>query len=156
MTGAGVDVTVASVAERDGRFLIVEERVSDGIVFNQPAGHLEPGESLLEAVVRETLEETGHAFEPEYLIGIYSWRCDDQLSFLRVCFAGKAQPPDSPSTLDEGIIASHWLTRDELLSPQRKLRSPLVLRAIDDYLAKARYPLDCVHHVASESARQRA
>lgn len=152
---SGIDVTVAAVVERDGRFLMVEERASDGIVFNQPAGHLEPGESLLEAVVRETREETGFGFEPEYLIGIYSWLCEEAArSFLRVCFGGSARAPVGPAALDEGIIAAHWLSREQLLEHTRVLRSPLVLHTIDDYLSGIRYPLDCVRHLENDRERE--
>jgi len=152
---SSIDVTVAAVIERDGRFLMVEEHASEGIVLNQPAGHLEPGESLLEAVVRETLEETGYRFEPEYLIGIYSWLCHDAgRSFLRVCFGGSAQAPAAAAVLDEGIIDTHWLSREQLLHHSRTLRSPLVLRAIDDYLSRTRYSLDCVSHIESEPERE--
>jgi len=152
---SSIDVTVAAVIEREGRFLMVEERVSEAVVFNQPAGHLEPGESLLEAVVRETCEETGYRFEPEYLIGIYSWLClEADRSFLRVCFGGRARAPATPVGLDDGIIAAHWLSRAELMHPRRSLRSPLVLHAIDDYLSAQRYPLDCVRHIPSRLERE--
>lgn len=150
-----IDVTVAAVIEREGRFLMVEELVSEDIVFNQPAGHLEPGESLLEAVVRETREETGYRLEPEYLIGIYSWLClEAGRSFLRVCFSGSARAPANPVPLDDGIISAHWLSRAELLHATRTLRSPLVLHAIDDYLNEVRYPLDCVRHIPSRLERE--
>lgn len=151
---SSIDVTVAAVAERDGRFLIVEERVSNEIVFNQPAGHLEPGESLIDAVVRETREETGYGFQPACIVGIYSWLCDSGKGFLRVCFAGDALPVKGPVTLDDGIIAAHWLSREELLKRSPALRSPLVMRAVDDYLARLRYPLDCVQHIAREFERE--
>src|SRR5690606_15413183 len=110
-----------------GHFLMVEERACGRVVFNQPAGHLEPDESLLDAVVRETREETGHAFEPQHLLGIYLWRSDSGTSFLRVTFLGTAAPPVGNPTLDEGIIACHWLTRNQLLSRGDQLRSPMVL-----------------------------
>src|SRR5690606_35990096 len=111
-----IDVTVAAVIERDDRFLLVEENACGKIVFNQPAGHLEPDESLLDAVVRETLEETGYRFEPRYLVGIYLWKNEATgASFLRVTFTGIALPPAGTPSLDDGIIAVHWLTRNQLL-----------------------------------------
>jgi 8-oxo-dGTP pyrophosphatase MutT (NUDIX family) len=147
-----IDVTVAAIAENQGRFLLVEERVGDSIVFNQPAGHLEAGESVLDAVVRETREETGLKFEPRILVGIYSWRSAEGTSFLRICFAGDCGAKPLSSTLDDGIIAAHWLTRDELLAPERQLRSPMVLEAIDDYAAGQRFPLAILRHLAAEAA----
>lgn len=148
-----IDVTVAAVIEHDDRYLLVEERVADRLVFNQPAGHLEPGESLLEAVVREVGEETGYVFTPEALVGVYLWQCDGaDHSFLRVCFTGGATPPSSEPTLDTGIVAAHWLTREQLLNPKRELRSPLVLRCIEDFREGARFPLSCLRHLAPERA----
>lgn len=143
-----IDVTVAAVVERDDRFLLVEEIVADRAVLNQPAGHVEPGEPVIDAVVRETLEETGYRFRPTALIGVYTWsRSAEHKSFLRLCFTGAAEPPDGPVELDTGIIAPRWLSRDELLARPDDIRSPLVLAAIDDYLAGARYPLDFFRHI---------
>ena len=140
-----IDVTVAAIVERNGRFLMVEEETGQGVVLNQPAGHLEPGESLLEAVVRETLEETGYAFEPEALLGFYRWgHVDKPVTFLRVAFFGSATDPAGPVTLDEGILATHWLTRDQLIAQPGRLRSPMVTRCIDDYLGGRRLELDCL------------
>jgi 8-oxo-dGTP pyrophosphatase MutT (NUDIX family) len=147
-----IDVTVAAIAENQGRFLLVEEQVGNSIVFNQPAGHLEAGESVLDAVVRETREETGLKFDPEFLVGIYSWRCAEGTSFLRLCFAGKCDAVPLSDTLDDGIIAAHWLTHDELLTTGRQLRSPMVLEAIDDFLAGQRCPLDILRHLRPEEA----
>lgn len=134
-----IDVTVAAVIEKQGKFLIVEERVAGERVLNQPAGHLEPGESLLEAVVREVREETGFAFAPEALIGVFLWRGPER-SYLRITFSGTATAPAVTPQLDLGIIATHWLSRQDLLT--RNLRSPLVLQGIDAYLTGARYPLE--------------
>lgn len=143
-----IDVTVAAVIEREQRFLIVEEHAFGRLVFNQPAGHLEPGESLLDAVVRETLEETGHRFEPQHLLGIYLWRKPEvDRTFLRVTFAGAATAPEGPPALDDGIVAVHWLTRNQLLSCSEQLRSPMVMQCIDDYRAGVRYPLDCLTYL---------
>jgi len=151
-----IDVTVAAVIERDERFLLVEERACGQVVFNQPAGHLEPDESLLEAVVRETLEETGYRFEPHHLVGIYLWKNEATgASFLRVTFTGAAAPPAGAPTLDDGIIAVHWLTRNQLLGMRHQLRSPMVLRSIDDYRAGLRYPLDCLQTLDAVAAEAR-
>jgi 8-oxo-dGTP pyrophosphatase MutT (NUDIX family) len=144
----GIDVTVAAIVERDGRFLMVEERSGSNLVLNQPAGHLEQGESLLAAVVRETLEETAHHFEPSHVVGFYLWRSEEaDTTYLRVAFCGAATPMADVETLDEGIVAVHWLTRSQLFSRQRQLRSPMVLRCLDDYAAGHRYPLDLIHYL---------
>lgn len=133
-------VTVAAVIERENRFLLVEERVDGRAVYNQPAGHLEDGESLADAVRREVREETGHAFEPAALVGIYLWRHPvNRDTFLRVTFHGHVQGDAQPE--DDAIIAVHWLDRTRLLDDTVPVRSPLVLRSIDDYLAGQRYPL---------------
>lgn len=135
-------VTVAAVIERDGRYLMVEEETSNGIAFNQPAGHLEEGESLVDAVIRETLEETAWHFRPESIIGIHLWNHPQkEETFLRVSFKGVATSHDEGLPLDEGIIQALWMSRDELASQPDKLRSPLVLNSIDDYIAGERYPL---------------
>jgi 8-oxo-dGTP pyrophosphatase MutT (NUDIX family) len=136
------DVTVAAVIERDGRFLVVEERAARRVVINQPAGHLERGESLLEAVVRETLEETAYALTPEALTGIYLWRHPViDRTFLRVAFTGSVDGPDAARRLDRCILRATWLSRDQLAARPNVLRSPLVLRCIDDYLSGVRHPL---------------
>jgi len=135
--------TVAAVIERDGRFLLVEEETSDGVVFNQPAGHLDEGESLTAAVVRETLEETAHPFEPEGLVGIYRWQIPPAgLTYVRFTFHGRCGEPIPGMKLDTGIRRALWLSYDELIAAPERLRSPLVLRCIDDYRAGRRYPLD--------------
>jgi 8-oxo-dGTP pyrophosphatase MutT (NUDIX family) len=135
------ELTVAAIAERDGRFLIVRERAARRIVLNQPAGHLEDGESLVEAVVRETREETGREFRPESVTGLYLWRSSARRTVLRVAFAGRIGERDPSLALDRAIIRTEWLGRDELDARGGELRSPLVLRCIDDYLRGARYPL---------------
>ena len=135
------ELTVAAVIERDGRFLTVEEWVSGRRVYNQPAGHVEPGESGPTAVRRETLEETGWHLTPQALIGLYHWPGDGQRpDILRAVYTGAVRAPAQPPRLDDGIIAAHWLTRAELAGEPQRLRSPLVLRAIDDYLAGHRHP----------------
>ena len=147
-----IDVTVAALIEQRGRFLLVEERVDGQLVLNQPAGHLEPGESLLEAAVREVAEETGHTFVPETVVGVYLWQCDPGTrSYLRVCFAGTATAPPTPPALDHGIVGVHWLTREELANSPRRLRSPMVLRCIDDLRNGARFPLSCLRYVETGS-----
>lgn len=126
-------VTVAALVALDGRFLMVEENTEDGMVFNQPAGHLEDGETLLDAVVRETLEETAWTFLPQGLVGIYRWRMPDSgRTYLRFCFHGHCRDhrPDRP--LDQDIQGTRWMSRGELAACGR-LRSPLVLTCIDDY-----------------------
>lgn len=138
-------VTVAAIIERDGRFLLVEEHTADGIRLNQPAGHLEEGEDLLTAARREVFEETAWRFEPEYLVGIQLWRKNPaSTSFLRLCFAGTCHSHDPNSALDDGIIATHWLSREQLLADPARLRSPLVALCVEEYLAGARYPLSAV------------
>jgi len=135
--------TVAAVIERDGRFLLVEEESNGQIVYNQPAGHLEPDESIIDAVIRETREETAWQFHPQDITGIYQWRqTDKDRTFLRVAFCGHCDDHQENQPLDDGIIRAVWMTRDELLEEKDKLRSPMVIRCIDDYLAGHRYPLD--------------
>jgi 8-oxo-dGTP pyrophosphatase MutT (NUDIX family) len=142
------DVTVAAVAEIDGRFLFVEERASGRVVINQPAGHLEDGETFLEAVVRETLEETAWRFEPHSLLGVYVWRPAHQArTFLRVALAGVVSDHDPSRPLDHGILRTRWLTRAQLAEPRMRLRSPLVTQCVDDYLAGTRHPLTLLNHL---------
>jgi 8-oxo-dGTP pyrophosphatase MutT (NUDIX family) len=138
------DVTVAAVIERSGRFLLVEERIRGRLVLNQPAGHLEDGESLLEAVVRETLEETAWGFTPESLLGIYQWRSPRGHSTLRIAFTGSVQGHDAARPLDPPVVTTHWFAREEILQRATQLRTPLVLRCIDDWLAGRRLPLDAL------------
>lgn len=137
-----IHVTVAAVSERNGRFLIVEETIEGHMRLNQPAGHLEVGESLHQAVIRETLEETACTFIPEALVGVYLWKKPDlDLTYLRVAFCGAMSEPNINQQLDAGIERAIWLQRNELLQRESEWRSPLVLRCIDDYLAGQRYPL---------------
>lgn len=139
-------VTVAAIAERDGRFLLVEELIDGARVWNQPAGHLDPGESLVTAVIRETREETGYRFVPDAIVGIYLWRRDDGLAFLRHVFAGRTEG-EPAGELDAEIVGVHWRTRAELAAPGAPLRSPLVLRCVDDHLAGRNYPLELLSTV---------
>jgi len=135
-------VTVAAIIERDNRFLMVEEQSADGEVINQPAGHLENGETVIAAVKREMLEETTWTFEPDAIVGIHLWRHPiTTASFLRISFSGRCLRHDPNRTLDTGILRTLWLSKEELAAQQSRLRSPLVLRCIDDYLDGERYPL---------------
>ena len=138
------DVTVAALIERDRHFLLVEERIRGRLVLNQPAGHLEDGESLLDAVVRETLEETAWQFRPEALLGIYQWRSPRGHTTLRIAFTGSVHGHDAARALDPPIVTTHWFTRDEIAREAARLRTPLVLRCIEDYLAGRRLPLDAL------------
>jgi 8-oxo-dGTP pyrophosphatase MutT (NUDIX family) len=134
--------TVAAVVERNGRFLFVEESIDGRRVLNQPAGHLDPAESLVAACRREVLEETAHRFEPTALVGIYRWHyAPRDVTFLRFCFRGRIEGvEDRP--LDPQIAALHWLTRDELVARRAEHRSPLVQRCVDDFIAGRGFPLE--------------
>jgi len=135
-------VTVAAVIERGGRFLFVEERIDGRLVLNQPAGHLAPGESLVAACRREVLEETAHAFEPRFLVGVYRWHyAKRDVTFLRFCFGGDVGDADPARQLDRQIVRTHWLTADELRRRSGEHRSPLVMKCVDDYLAGRRFAL---------------
>ena len=150
-------VTVAAVVERQGRFLMVEETSGGKLVINQPAGHLEDDESLIEAVYRETLEEAAWHVRPEAVIGIYLWRHPTKhLTFLRIAFAASTIQHDPDRILDTGIERALWLRHDEVLAREEQLRSPLVLRTLGDYLAGRRYPLDLVADTQLESLLDRA
>ncbi|BAL23367.1 NUDIX hydrolase [Azoarcus sp. KH32C] len=141
------NVTVASVVERDGRFLMVEEHTADGLRFNQPAGHVEFGESLVDAAVRETLEETAHGFVPEYLVGIYQWTVPgSKLTYLRFAFGGAVGDEQPGRTLDDGIVRAVWLTPEELRACRERHRSPLVLQVVEDWIAGRRYGLELIRH----------
>ena len=132
-------LTVAAVVERNGRFLCVEEVADGATVFNQPAGHVDDGESLIAAVARETLEETGWVFVPDALLGIYRWvKPDTGDTFIRAAFRGTLVEQRHATPPDSDIVAAHWLTRAELAA--QPLRSPLVLRCIDDYRAGVSHP----------------
>ncbi len=148
------NVTVAAIIERDdGRFLLIEEETSDGVRLNQPAGHLDPHETLEQAVIREALEETAHEFIPTALVGMYmsrytSKRRGTDVTYLRFTFCGRAgKQYDQP--LDHGILATMWMTRDEIAACPERHRSPIVLLCIDDYLAGRRAPLELLHTHAS-------
>lgn len=141
--------TVAAIIERDNKFLMVEELIHGERLFNQPAGHLDPDESLIDAVIRETQEESAWQFIPEAVTGIYLWKHPDNgETFLRVAFCGSCTNHDAGQPLDEGIIEAVWKSREELSQDAHKLRSPMVINCIDDYLAGKRYPLDMLINVA--------
>lgn len=145
-------VTVAAVVERDGRYLLVEEHSPSGVVYNQPAGHVEPGEGLIDAVIRETREETAWRFKPTALLGIYRWVAPASGdTYLRFCFTGDCIDHDPTQPLDTGIIRTWWLTRAEIDEIASQLRSPLVTRCIDDYRSGRRYPLTLYADVPSVS-----
>ena len=136
------EITVAAVAETDGRFLVVEERIDSRLVINQPAGHVERGETLLQAVVREVREETAWLFTANELVGVYLWRHPGTgRTTKRFAFSGVVTDHRDGQPLDEGIVGTHWLTPAELKEREPQLRSPLVLRCVEDYLAGRRQPL---------------
>lgn len=140
------NVTVAALIERDGRFLLVEEETAEGIRFNQPAGHLDAGESLVAACAREALEETAWHFEPTALVGIYLWpRPKGDITYLRFAFCGElgAHQPERP--LDQGILRAVWMTPQEIEASRTRHRSPLIMQCVDDYLGGQRYPLALLH-----------
>jgi 8-oxo-dGTP pyrophosphatase MutT (NUDIX family) len=147
-------VTVAAVIERDGRFLLVEEDTSDGLLLNNPAGHLDPGESPEQGVVREALEETACRFTPEGFLGVFMSRFrrtrnGEDTTYLRLAFCGTASEPNPHLALDEGIVRTVWMTVDELRACPERHRSPLVLACIEAYLNGPRHPLSVVQAHAS-------
>lgn len=143
------DVTVAALVQRDGRLLVVEEDVHGEQVINQPAGHLEPDESLADAMVRECLEETGWRVRPVALVGVYQWVAPESgRQFLRVAFAAEPIAHDPRAPLDEGILRALWMTPDELAACAPRHRSPLVAQVVHDFLAGRRLPLAAVRWLA--------
>jgi len=145
------NVTVAAVIERAGRFLLIEEETEDGLRFNQPAGHLDPGESLVDACARETLEETAWRFRPTALVGVYQWprprkTNTGDITYLRFAFAGELGEEDTGRALDAGIVRALWLTPGEIEASKVSHRSPLIWQCVQDYLAGRRYPLELIRH----------
>jgi 8-oxo-dGTP pyrophosphatase MutT (NUDIX family) len=135
-------VTVAAVIERQGKFLLVEERIEGRLVLNQPAGHLDPGESLAAACRREVMEETAHHFEPTALVGVYRWHyAEKDVTFLRFCFRGNVGGTEN-RPLDKEIVRLHWLTAEAVKERKAQHRSPLVQRCVQDFLAGRRFPLE--------------
>lgn len=142
-------VTVAAIVERDGRYLLVEEHTPEGLRLNNPAGHLDPGESPLQGVVREALEETARVFTPQALVGLYLSRFQrpatgEDVTYLRLAFAGTVGEPDPRRALDDGIVRTLWMTPDEIRACRAHHRSPLLLRCVEDHLAGRRYPLEAI------------
>ncbi|MFT3663680.1 NUDIX hydrolase [Piscinibacter sp.] len=150
-------VTVAAIIERDGRYLLVEEHTSEGLRLNNPAGHLDPGESPQQGVVREALEETARAFTPGHLVGVYLSRFQrpatgEDVTYLRLAFGGTVGEPDPARALDAGIVRTLWMTLAEVRASRERHRSALVLRCIEDHAAGARLPLAAIHTDASVRA----
>jgi 8-oxo-dGTP pyrophosphatase MutT (NUDIX family) len=141
-------VTVATVVELDGRYLLIEEETRDGLRLNQPAGHVEGGESLIGAAARETLEEAAWRVDPTALIGIYQWDAPERgTTFLRFTFAATARAHEPLRPLDKGIVRALWLSYDDIAAQSERHRSPLVMRSLDDYRAGARWPLAVIASV---------
>ncbi len=144
------NVTVAAIIERDGRYLLVEEHTADGLRLNNPAGHLDPGESPMDGCQREALEETGHSFQPLALVGIYLSRSihtttEADITYLRFAFCGTLGEHDPTRELDAGIVRTVWMTPQEVRESAARHRSPLVLRCIEDHLSGQRFPLSLIH-----------
>ena len=135
------DVTVATIVVRDGQLLMVEERANGALVLNQPAGHLDPGESLVQAAVRETLEETGWQVQVESFVGCYQWHAPDGQQFLRFAFGARPLAHDPERALDTGIERALWLTPAQLRARADDHRSPLVWQVVADWLGGQRHPL---------------
>lgn len=143
------DVTVATVVVADGRLLCVEERVDGRLVLNQPAGHLEPDETLMDAALRETREETGWDVRLTAFLGAYQWTAPESgRHYLRFAFAAEPERHDASRVLDEGIVRALWMTPAELQAAQARHRSPLVWRVASDHLAGHRFPLSLLQHLA--------
>ncbi len=142
------NTTVAAIIEQNGKFLLVEENTDRGNRFNQPAGHLEDGETLFEAVIRETMEESAYEFVPEALLGVYHWKHPhNDTTYLRFAFIGKVGMNYPMQELDDGIVQAVWMSIDEIRDKAGLLRSPQVLTCIEDYLAGKRFPLEVVTHL---------
>ena len=140
-------VTVAAIIERDGRYLLIEEHTPEGLRLNNPAGHLDPGESPEAGCAREAFEETAYEFTPTALLGIYHWqRPSKDITYLRFAFIGKLGKHHADQKLDDGIIRAVWMTHEELKASQAIHRSPQVLKCVEDYLAGQQFPLSVITH----------
>jgi 8-oxo-dGTP pyrophosphatase MutT (NUDIX family) len=144
------NVTVAAIIEKEGRYLLIEEHTPEGLRLNNPAGHLDPGESPAEACARETLEETTHLFNPTALVGIYLSRFQrlataEDVTYVRMAFCGELGELQKGHQLDEGIERTLWMTPEEIRASASRHRSPLVLQCIEDHLAGQRYPLEVIY-----------
>lgn len=144
------NVTVAAIIERDGRYLLVEEHTTDGLRLNNPAGHLDPGESPMHGCQREALEETGYLFEPEHLVGVYLSRSKhpasgEDITYLRFAFGGTLGAHDAMRALDTGIVRTVWMTPQEIRESATRHRSHLVLQCIEDHLRGQRHPLSLIY-----------
>ena len=142
------NTTVAAIVQQNGKFLLVEEQTDRGNRYNQPAGHLEDGESLIQAVIRETMEESAYEFTPEHLLGIYHWKhTHNDTTYLRFAFIGKIGVHYPLLELDDGIVQAVWMDIDEMRDKANLMRSPQVLTCAEDYLAGKRYPLSVITHL---------
>ena len=142
------NTTVAAIVEQDGKFLLVEEKTDRGNRYNQPAGHLEDNETLIQAVIRETIEEAAYEFTPEALLGVYLWKHNhNDTTYLRFAFIGKVGVHYPLQELDDGIVQAVWMSIDEMHDKANLMRSPQVLTCVEDYLAGKRYPLQVVTHL---------
>ena len=144
------NVTVAAIIERDGRYLLIEEHTQEGLRLNNPAGHLDPGESPAEGCAREALEETAHPFTPTALVGIYMSRFQrpatgEDITYMRLAFCGELGEHQTHLNLDEGIERTLWMTPEEVRASAHRHRSPLVLQCIEDHLAGQRFPLQLIY-----------
>lgn len=147
------NVTVAAIVERDQKFLLVEENADDRIVFNQPAGHLEKDETLIEAVKREVLEETAWEFIPQSIVGIYMYpNHHSDITYLRLCFSGTCEKYHPEQALDDGIIQTVWFSQEEIKQNMDRMRSPMVSQCINDYLSGKNYPLKLLNRVLPDEA----
>ncbi len=153
--------TVAAIIEQQGKFLLVEEHTPEGLRLNNPAGHLDEGESLLHGCAREALEETMHLFTPEYLVGVYMSRFQrpatagqeaQDVTYLRFAFGGTLGALQAGRSLDAGIVRTLWLSADEIRASAPLHRSPLVGRCMEDYLLGQRFPLALIHMDLSVTA----
>ena len=141
-------ITVAAVLEKDQQFLFVQENIADKRVINQPAGHLEDNETLLQATCREVLEETGWYYQPTSLVGIYHWKSpNDAETFIRFCFTGYLIEHDASRELDNVIEQVLWLSMDEVQKRKHEMRSPLVTRCVEDYQSGSRIDLSVLNHI---------